>query len=827
MGEMWRRIQYLWQRGRIQRELEEEMAAHRAEMGDPRAFGSTLKLREEANDAWGFRWLEQFQQDLHYAARNLSRSPGFTLTAVAVLGLGIGLNVTAFGFLNTAMFRPLPGIENPHTLMRLTRRSPQASSSDVSYPAYEFYRRNNSVFSSMLATSGSELTYQDNERWRTQLVTRNFFAELGAGPAYGRLDAREPGDVVLSTAFFERRFGHDVSIIGKPILLNRKAARVVGVVGAGFAGLDPEGADVYGLLEDHPHFFEASKLLSSTEMQPLHLYGRLAAGTSPEAAQEAMRPVVNAWREASPAEVWKDEYLLVTPGAYAMQTQSRDKILVPLLIASSLLLLVLATACANLGNLLLARSVSRERELAIRTAVGANRGRIVRQLMTESAALALLGAGAGLALSMVATTVLVRLLEWPSFVDATPDWRVVGFALGAGLLASVFFGLAPALQATRRDAKRAARLRLTLVGLQAAASCILLIVSGLLLRGLNKVVSEEPGFVYAQSAVIDPDLHGVGREGAAARLYFQDLQSRLAQLNGVEATAIATVPPLGRRTISLRHAAGSLLMNHISPEYFATMQIPLLRGRNFQVGDRDVTILGERAANRLWPNQDPIGQEFIPSPGEGRWTVVGVAANAPITSPGDSEAMELYRPIEDAHLREAMLLVRASRWAGVQPHVQQAANEVDPRVIPKLTPMREGMDRRLSNSRSGALTVAFLGMVSLTLAVVGFAGLISFSVTQRTREIGIRLALGASRWEVMRVGLDRLLLPTAIGLATGAAAAAGLADLLRSQLYGLSILDPVSFVGAPVLFLMVALVFSVGPLNRAAKVDPSTALRHD
>ena len=538
-----------------------------------------------------------------------------------------------------------------------------------------------------------------------------------------------------------------------------------------------------------------------------------------------MRPVVNAWREVSPADVWKDEYLLVTPGAYAMQGQ--DKIVVPLLIASSLLLLVLATACANLGNLLLARSVSRERELAIRTAVGANRGRIVRQLMTESAALALLGAGAGLALSMVATSVLVRLLDWPSFVDATPDWRVVAFAFGSGLLASLFFGLAPALQATRTDAKRAARLRLTLVGLQAAASCVLLIVSGLLLRGLNKAVSEEPGFAYAQSGVVDPDLHAVGREGAAARLYFQELQSRLTQLNGVEATAIATVPPLDRRTINLRHAIGSLLLNHISPDYFATMQIPLLRGRTFQAGDRDVAILGERAANRLWPNQDPIGKEFLPAPGEARWTVVGVAANAPVTSPGDPDAMEVYRPVEDGNLREAFVLVRAARWSGVHQPVQDAANEVDPRVIPKLTPMAEGMERRLRNSRSGALTVAFLGFVSLTLAVVGFAGLISFAVTQRTREIGIRLALGASHWEGMRVGLDRLLVPTLIGLVTGAAGAAGLADLLRSQLYGLSSLDPVSFLGAPVLFLAVALVFSVGPLHRASRVDPSIALRHD
>ena len=824
MGEIWRKIQYLLNRKRMQRELEEEMAAHRAQMGEPREFGSSLKIREESNDAWGFGWLERLMQDLRYAVRILRRSPGFTLTAIGVLAFGIGLNVTAFGLLNTAMFRPLPGIQDPHTLMSLTRKSKENNSSNVSYPAYDFYRRNNRVFSALLALSGSELTYAENERWKAKFVTRNFFSEQGVGPAYGRLLASEPGDVVLSSAFFARRFGSDVSILGKPILLNRKAAKIIGVVSAEFQGLEPDTTDAWPILEDHPHFFEGSALLTDYEMQPLHLYGRLAPGVSPKMAEEAMRPVVAARRELAPTEIWKDEFLSVEPGAYVLH--NTNEAAGPLLFAATLLILVLATACSNLGNLLLARGITRERELSIRAAIGADRARIIRQLMTESLLLALLGATAALILSAITVKIIVKVLDWPSFISVAPDWRVIAFAFTSAIVASLLFGLAPALQATRTNAKRAARLRLTLIGTQAATSCILLILSGLLTRGLQKAVDTSPGFAFEESAVIDPDLSGVGREGKSAQLYFEELRTRISQVAGVEATALATIPPLGDRTSTRKTPQGEMHVNNIDAGYFETMRIPIMRGRNFQKGDREVIILGERAAIKLFPNLDPIGKEYVGNNGKDRWTVVGIAANAPITAPGDPDAMEGYFPMRESDMG-ALLLVRTTRFNEVAKTLRQTANGIDSRVIPQVTPMRDGMASRIRNTRAGAMAVSLLGVVSLALALIGFVGLISFAVTQRTREIGIRLALGATRWQVMRLGLDRMLLPTAVGLAVGMAGAAGLAYVLRSQLFGLSSLDPVSFGLAPVLFLAFALLCSMGPLGRAARVDPAIALRHE
>ncbi|MBM3760807.1 MAG: FtsX-like permease family protein [Acidobacteria bacterium] len=380
MSNLWRRIQVFLNRKKIQRELEEEMAAHRAEMADPRTFGSTLKLREDSNDAWGFGWFDRLWQDVDYAVRLLRRSPAFTLTA--------------FGFVNTALFRPLPGIEDPHALMRLTRQAPGVSSTNTSYPSYDFYRRNNKVFSQMFATTEAELTYN---------------ATLGVRPAYGTLTPSAPGDISISTAFLNSRFAGDKSILNKPILLNNKAARIIDVVEDSFVGLNPDPTKFWAIIDDHPHFFKGSILLTSIDNDPVFLYGRLAPGISPDAAEQAMRPIVDERRKVAPKEIWKDEFLLVAPAAYAVA--KHEKVLLPFLLAGGLLLLVLATACANLGNLLLARSVTREREFAIRNAIGATRTRVIRQLMTESLILALLGAAVGLALSSAASSFLIKQLD--------------------------------------------------------------------------------------------------------------------------------------------------------------------------------------------------------------------------------------------------------------------------------------------------------------------------------------------------------------------------------------------------------------------------------
>lgn len=825
MGEIWRRLLYLFERRRMERELQLEMEAHRAEMGEPQHFGSTLKLREEAHDAWGFGWLERLMQDLRYAMRGLRRSPGFTLTALAVLAIGIGLNVTAFGILNAAMFRPLPGIDDAPRVVRLTRRSPSSSSTNVSYPSFDFYARHQQVLTPLFAEAGMQFLYGEQERWRGNLVTPGYFAGLGVGASLGGVEMNEPGDIVLSAKFFESRFGSDASVIGRIVRLNNKTARVVGIAASEFLGLEGVGCDLWGRIEDHAHFFEGSQILQSTTLDPLHVFARLKPGWTVEAAEAALRPLVDERRKQSPAEIWDQEFLRITPGAYL--STNLQKVTAQMSIAGILLLLVLLTACANLGNLLLARSVARQREISIRMAVGASRWRVVRQLMTESLLLAMLGAACALALSTVISRLIAVWLDWPSFIVVTPDWRVILFSVGTGFLAAMMFGLAPALAAVRANARRSTRLRLTLVGAQAAACCVLLIVSGLLVRGLWKGTFSGPGFVYAESVVVDTGVLLAGKTGDAVRVYFEALDAKVRAVPGVEATALATVPPLGQRNSNIGTKAGPALLNSISPNYFVTMGIDLRFGRTFAPGDKDVIIVGERLAARLWPNENPLGKEYRSVDGKLRWAVVGVAADAPIYSPGNSDAMEMYRPLNVESMGEAALLVRTRKLDAALESIRKAGKAADPAVLTSYKPMREGMARRLRNSQAEVLGVGMLAGITLLLALVGFVGLIAFTVTQRTREIGVRLAMGATRFDVMRVGLDRILSPTLVGLLAGIVLAAAMAKWLRSELYGLSNLDPVSYVAAPVLFLACALLFSLAPLRRAARVDPATALRHD
>jgi len=305
-------------------------------------------------------------------------------------------------------------------------------------------------------------------------------------------------------------------------------------------------------------------------------------------------------------------------------------------------------------------------------------------------------------------------------------------------------------------------------------------------------------------------LQSVGIENQKARLYLNELRARVDQVSGVESTTVATIPPLGNRRSVRCSKVGTLYINNIDRNYFDTMRIPLLRGRTFLPNEQNVLILSDRAASRLWPNEDPLGKEFVTEDGKKRWPVIAIAANAAVNHPGDPDAMEIYHPLTDADLSFAVLLVRTTNRTQAQQSLQQTANSINASVIPNIETMREGMDRRLRNSRT-----------------VGFAGLISFAITQRTREIGIRLALGATRWQVMRLGFDRLIPPTAIGIAIGMVAAAALGHALRAELYGLSALDPLTFILTPILFLATALIFSNGPLTRAAKIDPSTSLRHE
>jgi len=828
IGELWRKLHYLVNRGKLQRELADELEAHRAEMGDRApSFGSALKLREDTNDAWGFGWFDRLWQDVHYGARILRKSPGFTLTAVAILALGIGLNVTAFGFFDALALRPL-NIKDPDSVVRLLRAAPGSSADNASYPAFDFYRRNNVVFSSMWAVSGGELLLDSGAKVRARFISPEFFNEMGGVPLLGRYlgPSDAPGSVVLSHRFWLRQFGGDSAAVGKKIRLNRSTAVVVGVAPSNFISVEPENLDVWIPLADHALYTPGSKIFTDTGMMALRLYGRLAPGISRKAAEDGLRPIVEQYRKEAPQDVWKDEWTPLQPGGYAVALDSHAPPV--LLIVGTLLLLVLAAACANLGNLMLARGAMRAREMSIRGAAGASRGRIVRQLLTESLMLAILGAVAAFPLSWVALRLFVVLNDAPDSIDFTPDWRVVLFAITMALTAALLFGLAPALQTSKPSVKRASRIRMVLIAAQVAISCILVILSGLMTRGLERALTLRPGFSFEQSANIYLDLGTAGIRGAAARLFLDGFRARIAQTPGVESVALSLLPPLGNRFSSMGHAIGFLMMHQVDENYFNTMQIPILRGRGGVAKDPNTNIvIGEGVAHKRWPNDSPLGKEFPDRDGTRHWIVVGVAGDAPTVGLGDNDTMEVYRPITDAEMADAIVVVRTANISMALGTLEKVANPVESSIIARVVPMREGFENQMRTGRMAVMSITALGAVALLVAIVGLAGLISYSVTQRTREIGIRMALGARPAEAIRVGFAQLTKPVLIGMLSGLGAAAGLAQTLRFTLFGVSTVDPIAYISAIALFLSLVGLAAIAPLRRATRVDPASALRHD
>ncbi|HEY3740218.1 MAG TPA: ABC transporter permease [Bryobacteraceae bacterium] len=828
-GELWRKLHYLVNRRRIERELGEELDAHRAEMGEHAAgFGSSLKLREDSNEAWGFGWLDRLRQDIHYGMRVMRKSPAFTLTAIAILALGIGLNVTFFGFIDVIALRPLP-VKDPDSIVLLWRASPSSQADNFSYSAFDFYRQHNRVFSSMWALCGGDLKLESGENIKVRFVTPEFFGEMGHAPELGQFlsSTSSAGSVVVSHRFWQRHLGGDPAVLHRTVRMNHYAAVIAGVAASDFVSVNPGDVDVWIPMTDQTLYIPGSKMLTDRSMTPLHVFARLLPGLSRQAAENGLKPIIDEYRKQAPDDVWKDEYSPLKPGSYVELLDSR--ILGLLMIPAALLILVLAAACANLGNLLLARGATREREISIRTAAGASRGRIIRQLLTESVMLALAGAAASVPLSMAAIRMFVLLSDAPAVLDFTPDWRIGLFAFTVALIAAILFGLAPALQTSRPTAKRAGRMRLTLVTAQVATSCILVILSGLMTRALVRGLTTPPGFAFKQSASIYLDLGSAGMRGTAAHLFLDRFRARISEVPGVESVALSVLPPLGNAYVYMGHPVGKIAVNSVDANYFATMQIPLYRGRTFRSDDPDSNIIiSDRLARRLWPNEDPIGKKFLrPTEPNNSWTVIGVAGNAAILEISDSDALELYHPITGAAFENATVIVRTSNLDAAVGALDKAAQSVDKSVPARVVPIRDGYESRMGTGRMAAMSISALGGVALLVAIVGLTGLISYAVTQRTKEIGIRMALGARPSEALRVGFAQLVKPVAIGLLIGIGAAAGLAQTLRFTLFGLSPVDPISYVTALLLFGSLVAMAAIPPLRRAARVDPATALRHD
>jgi len=842
-------FQRLSKTGRMEKELDGELRFHfetqvadkinaglteaEARRATRLEFGGLEQIKEDCRESRGTLWLVSIAQDLRFGARILAKSPGFSITAIVVLALGTGVCTLAFSLYNIAALQSLP-VRDPATVVRIQRRSPGNINPGVPYASIAYYRDNANSLSAVMATMGAAplVLNQDEERVSVTFVSSNYFSELGAAAATGRLfdaahdDAASAPVCVLSFRLWQRKFDGDPSIVGKAIRLGGKSATVIGVAAETFASLGTDNPDLWLPLLQHSYFVEGSKPLADPNFGGLiGMWGRLAPGVSRSSAEQELLSLTNQLRKIYPAVMWDHEYIVITPGAHFLSFEAGPPVRA---LVGLLVFLILAIACANLGGLLMARGACRRREIQLRFALGARKLRVFRQLLTENLLLGILGSVAALPLSYGVLRLVLVDSNAPSWMSALPDWRVFLFTTAIGFVAALLFGLLPTLQMVRRKKNRSLWNQFVVCA-QVGASCVLLILAGLLVRATLHTLYSDPGFGYEQVLSIDPGMSGHGFASAQAQDYLDQLQNRLRAMPGVAFVSTARVPPLVNTMVMFTSidVDGRRIMiypNWVGPEFFQSMRIPLLRGHYFHNGEKNAVILSESLARKRWPSEDPIGKQWEKS----NDVVVGVVGNTRAMELNNTDATEIYYPPTADDFPAMSVLVRAAGDPNtLMPTIKAIAGSIDTGLYPTITPLTAGFRKNVSQVEQIATIISLLGSIAIFLAVVGLFGLVSYAVSQRTKEIAIRLALGANRAEIFSAVLRRFAWPVLLGLVAGVATTAGLSQILRRGLYGISGLDPISYMGAMVILLAILAAAALLPVRRAFQFDIARILHFE
>ena len=802
-------------------------------------------------------------RDLRYGARRLAKAPALAIVASLTLGLAVAANGMIFSLLDALFFRP-PAVERPESLARLYTGVPESPRDRTSFPDFEVYRAELSAFSTLVASGrrGPLLRVDEEaEMVLAEVVSRNYFDALGIQPLLGgawRPDVREPTDetrVLISHDLWQRRFGADPGIVGEPISLTGRNLVVGGVLPRAFRGLDRLLAvDVWISLDTWSSQMGSAAELAQRGNRWLDIWGRLAPEATAEQAAAECAVVADRLAQAHP------ETNAERGCAIALEMEQRRRQGVPVsALLFSLAGLVLLVCCANIANLLLAQAEARRREMATRSALGASRFRIARQVAAESLLLAGIGTLLGLTIAAWLLELLPALMPQTSLrlsLDFAVDARVAGFTAAAALVATVLFGAAPALRASRQGSMAALRAsrsaegggrswltaRNALVAAQVSACVVLLTASGLLIRSLAAAARIDPGFERKPMLVasINPGLSGYSREESLALL--ERLKERLEALPGIERASYAQRAPLsptggGAQVKVEAPATGAapqdVKYNAVEPGYFATMGTRVLRGRAFEdldrKGSRPVVVISRTMAERFWGDTDPVGDVLRTSGTE--WQIVGVAEDVTINWLREPPEPYLYFPFAQRPRSEVAVLAETRGRAG-PPEQAAAFRDVlrdTASGVPVLDLTTQDSLVRLSlyNELVYARLASALGAIGLLLAATGLFGVISYLVRTRTKEIGVRLALGAEPVRILTSFVRTGLALGAAGVAVGSSASLVLADLLSELLYGVSPRDPLSFLGAAGLMLLVTAVAALLPSRAALRVDPMQALRHD
>ncbi|HEV8042048.1 MAG TPA: ABC transporter permease [Bryobacteraceae bacterium] len=813
--------------------------------------------------------LSAFWSDLRYAARTLRKNPGFTAVAVLAISLGIGVNTGIFTVLNGVALRPLPVpgatdiVSVYQSIHGVKSRNVHGAPSFFSWPEYKSYRDDNHVLSGLAAYSpflDVTLGGQQPQQLFGQLASCNYFDVLKEPPALGRAfsasdcaAAREGAVVVLSDNLWRTTFAADPGMVGRSIVLNRQPFTVIGVAPVGFQGTEPIPAAFWAPVTMQAMLERGTDWFDKPDMSWLVLLGRAKPGVSRSQVRADMAVIAGRIDQLTPG---RKTALQIETGTFLSIPEARKYVTIVGVVLLAAVGMVLLIACANVANLLLARAAGRQKEIAIRLSVGASRGRLIRQLLTESMLIALLGGVLG---SLIAVWSFEAIMDFilshlphgtpPLAVGVGPDIRVLGYALLLTLGTGIVFGLVPALQASRPDVNTALKqsgiggktadgfLRHVLVGTQVAVSMVLLIAAGLLLRGLYQAQTIDPGFEMKNVATVSFDLRGQGYDDTRAGLFQRQAMDRLAALPGVDTVAEAANAPLSdshRGTVfSLPGQPGTyqVELNEVSPEFFALLGIPIVRGRILTATEArtgaPVTIVTESTARQFWPNQDPIGK-IVRMDDKNDMQVIGVAKDAQVSHLARSNETYLYLPAGPKQQVRMQLLVHGvDGFASTATGIRAAIHSIDPGLVVDVARLEDNLEVWRGPSRIAAILAGALGALGMLLACVGVYGVVSYAVSRRVREIGIRLTLGADAREVKSLILRQAMRPVAIGALIGIAGCAAVSQILSGMLFGLSSHDPLAFVAVPLVLLSVALVASYIPARRATQVDPMVALRYE
>ena len=807
-------------------------------------------------------------QDIRFCFRMLLRNPGFSVVAILTLALGISINSAVFSIVHAVLLRPLPIPEWDRLVaVSSTVQRENLERRGVSYADYLDWREQNTVFEEMGAYADDSFTLTgigQAEQVEAETVSASYFSLMGAKPVVGRAflphEERLPLSevpVLIGHAFWLRHFGKDSGVIGKIIQLDEQNFRIAGVLPESFSGIDGDTEvwipiPAYSLLGD-------ARLVENRGSRWIDVLARLKPQVTKEQAAAEMSAIAQRLQKQYPPTN-QDYGTTVIPLREEFFGETKP-LLLTLLGAVAFVLLI---ACANVANLLVARATARQKEMALRAALGAGKNRIIRQLLTESVMLSFTGGAFGLLLAILFVKLLITFnpVQLPSFVKVELDTPVLLFTLAICLTSGILMGLVPALHASRRDLHGAIKesaanttgsslgkdVRNFLVVSEVALAVLLLIGAGLLARSFQRIQNIPLGFVPEQRVAMRISLPRLKYEGEKAWLFSQVLLEKIEAIPSVRSAALTSDIPLeGSSSASILNLQDKVLdrgvrvyVHAVSPKFFSTTGIPLTAGRSFQSTDTSdslpVAIVSEKMVRRYWSKENPIGKrvKFGRTLSEERpWiTIVGVAAEVkhrtiredPVAAPEDPE---IYLPLSQRVTRNAGLIVRtekdpASIIASLRKEIQ--ALDADIPVF-AVTTMQELVRNGTSGSRFSAFLMIVFGALALMLSAIGIYGVLTFHVTQRTREIGVRLALGATRLSVFSMILRHALLLTVIGLGLGLLAARGLSGLLSAQLYQISPNDPFIFGSIPLILLLVAFIAILIPARRAMTVEPVVALR--